>query len=160
MSRALAGERTKWAVGPQGRGLWHHHYWDDLLPEIAERDRSEPPIPPWRSATVPSFALWGLSKGVVAEEARVISVPVLIVNGEIDTSRDPYVEPSSYSQSPCVTTVVVDRMAHLHNFAVTRGQLWDRITTWIPFSCSLTPYGEMAWEHPKTQLVIGAARVP
>ena len=132
-SRAFAARRTVWAVGPHGRGLWHHHYWDDLLPEIVERDRTESPLPPWRSTTIPSFALWGLSKGVVSEEARVISVPVLIVNGEIDTSRDPLAEPSSYTQSPCVTTIVIDRMAHLHIFAATREGMWNRITTWISF---------------------------
>ena len=147
-ARALAAKRPAWAVGPHGHGLWHHHFWDDLPPEVAEIDRPATAsaqgrqtadkftLPSWRSVTTPPFVLWGLSKGVVAEEARVIAVPVLIANGEIDTCRNPYAETSSYSHSPCVTTVVIDRMAHMHNFAATRERLWNRIVAWIPFVLS------------------------
>jgi hypothetical protein len=30
-----------------------------------------------------------------------------------------------------ITLVVIPEMAHMHNFADTRGQLWDRFYAWL-----------------------------
>ncbi|HEX5586332.1 MAG TPA: hypothetical protein VFZ17_03415 [Acidimicrobiia bacterium] len=71
-----------------------------------------------------------LGPGVVAVEAAAIDVPVLVVSGEIDVIAAPREEPTAYSSSPDITVCVYPRMAHMHNFATTRHQLWDRIEHW------------------------------
>jgi pimeloyl-ACP methyl ester carboxylesterase len=67
----------------------------------------------------------------VAVEAARIESPVLVVAGEIDVVLEPALEATAYTGSPHVTTVVVPRMAHMHNFASTRVQLWQIIDDWL-----------------------------
>ncbi len=67
----------------------------------------------------------------VAAEAARIQCPVLVVAGEIDVVLEPALEPSAYAASPHITTVVMPRMAHMHNFASTRVQLWEIIDDWL-----------------------------
>jgi pimeloyl-ACP methyl ester carboxylesterase len=71
-----------------------------------------------------------LAPGVVAEEAAVVDVPVLIGVGERDVCPDPWAEPTSYRNARQVSLCVVPRMAHMHNFASSRQQLWTRIHRW------------------------------
>lgn len=71
-----------------------------------------------------------LASGVVAAEASELSVPVLIACGEVDVVPEPLLEPAVYRSSRDVTTIVVDGMAHMHNFASTRTFLWRRIGHW------------------------------
>jgi alpha-beta hydrolase superfamily lysophospholipase len=68
-----------------------------------------------------------MTDGSVAREAATIDVPVLVASGEVDVIPDPWVEPTAYRGSSDVSVVVVSRMAHMHNFARTRTQLWERI---------------------------------
>jgi alpha-beta hydrolase superfamily lysophospholipase len=84
---------------------------------------------PWGSATTPICAITMMTPGSVAAEAAAIAVPVLVGCGVIDVVPDPWSEPSAYRASRDVSVVVVDEMAHMHNFAGTRTQLWDRIET-------------------------------
>ena len=44
---------------------------------------------------------------------------------------DPWREPAAYRGSPHVTTAVIPRMAHMHNFASTRRELWGVIEDWL-----------------------------
>ncbi|MDT5364247.1 MAG: hypothetical protein QOC69_6009, partial [Mycobacterium sp.] len=39
-------------------------------------------------------------------------------------------EPASYHGAQQVSLCVVERMAHMHNFASTREVLWDRLHRW------------------------------
>ena len=68
---------------------------------------------------------------VVAAEAARITGPVLVVAGEIDVVAEPMLESSAFLTSAHVTTAVVPRMAHMHNFASTRVQLWEVIDDWL-----------------------------
>ena len=68
--------------------------------------------------------------GGVAAEAAGIETPVFIGNGEVDCVGDPRTEPSAYRASSDVTTFVLRRAAHMHNFAGTRAQLWARLDGW------------------------------
>jgi pimeloyl-ACP methyl ester carboxylesterase len=70
--------------------------------------------------------------GVVAADAARIEVPVLAAAGEIDVVKAPLGEPLAYSASGHVTAAIVPRMAHMHNFASTRVQLWNLIDDWLP----------------------------
>jgi alpha-beta hydrolase superfamily lysophospholipase len=127
-----------------GNGLDHPmlpmvHY-DDVPEDIVVQDMTKVP------GTMASSADWGtphmpggpgltttkhpLMPGVVAEEAAAISVPVFVGCSQIDLVPDPWSEPAAYRGSADVTVTVVPRMAHLHNFASTRHQLWDRIGRW------------------------------
>lgn len=115
-------------------------HYDDVPDDIVGADVGPnapirvPPIPAWASATTPTCAITALSPGVVAAEAAAIAVPVFVGAGERDVVPDPYAEPRAYASSPDVTVAVIPRMAHMHNFASTREQLWDRLVTWYAVS--------------------------
>ncbi|MFJ3421849.1 alpha/beta hydrolase [Streptomyces sp. NPDC086082] len=69
--------------------------------------------------------------GLAAPFADLIDVPVFLAFGEYDVSAHPRSEPAAYPRAPEVTVVVVPDMAHMHNFADTRGQLWRRFADWL-----------------------------
>lgn len=123
------------ALGAQDAFTWAFHY-DDTDPVLLEADLGDGyPLrlgtpPSWGSATVPPAAVSMLSPGVVADEVAAIDVPVFVGVGERDVCPDPWIEPAAYRGSRDVTLVVVPRMAHMHNFARTREQLWRRLHAW------------------------------
>jgi alpha-beta hydrolase superfamily lysophospholipase len=90
----------------------------------------QPPAPAWGSVTTPPCAASMLLEGVVAAEAAAIDVPVFIGDGERDVCPDPHAEPSAYPSSRDVEVHVTPRMAHMHNFAETRVELWERLQHW------------------------------
>ena len=47
--------------------------------------------------------------------------------GEVDVVADPNAERSAYTSSEEVSVIVVSHMAHMHNFARSRQQLWAYI---------------------------------
>jgi pimeloyl-ACP methyl ester carboxylesterase len=112
-------------------------HYDDVPAEVADLDMGTGvgvaggDSPAWRSAGAPPCAMTMLSPGVVAPEARAITVPVLVASGQRDVVPDPHAEPAAYPGSPDVTVVVVPEMGHMHNFAGTRVRLWDRLANWI-----------------------------
>jgi pimeloyl-ACP methyl ester carboxylesterase len=95
---------------------------DDLL--AYDEEQCQTLIP--RSAGVDA-----LTPGVVSPYARRITTPVFLGFGETDVSTDPRLEPTAYPRSCDITTVVVPRMAHMHNFADTRMVLWRRFLQWL-----------------------------
>lgn len=86
--------------------------------------------PPWASATAPPDAVTLLEPGIASAAAAAIDVPVLVATGERDVVPDPRQEPSAYRAAPDIALLVVERMAHMHNFAATRARLWGGIHTW------------------------------
>jgi alpha-beta hydrolase superfamily lysophospholipase len=112
-------------------------HWPDEDPELVERDLDSyrpytgvirgDEVTPWGSSSLPACAVTMMTEGSVAREAATIDVPVLVASGEVDVIPDPWVEPTAYRGSSDVSVVVVPRMAHMHNFARTRTQLWERI---------------------------------
>ena len=48
-------------------------------------------------------------------------------SGERDVIPDPWAKPTAYRGSHDITVLVVPRTAHMRNFALTRGRLWDRL---------------------------------
>jgi alpha-beta hydrolase superfamily lysophospholipase len=90
---------------------------------------------PWGAQNIPGGPLVNIPRGplgpgVVAAEAAAITVPVFVGCGEIDVVGDPWAEPTAYRGSRDVTVAIFERMAHMHNFASTRVQLWERLATW------------------------------
>jgi hypothetical protein len=55
---------------------------------------------------------------------------VFVANGEIDVCPDPRAEPAAYGSSGDITTFVLPRSSHMHNFAGTRALLWERLGAW------------------------------
>jgi pimeloyl-ACP methyl ester carboxylesterase len=114
---------------------WALHF-DDVDPSIRHEDlRGGFPfrtqgVPAWGSATLPSAAASLLAPGVVAREAAAVDVPVFIGVGERDVCPDPWAEPGSYRAARHVSLCLVPRMAHMHNFASSRRELWARIHRW------------------------------
>jgi pimeloyl-ACP methyl ester carboxylesterase len=84
-------------------------------------------MPAWRTIVVPACCGQMMSEGVVAPEAAQIEAPILIACGEVDCVADPHAESKMYPKSADVQVVVVERMAHMHNFAETRREFWDHI---------------------------------
>lgn len=126
-------------------GLYHPYrrsfHFDDVPEDIVAEDllgypaRIGVPVPSWGSVYMPGGPNFApergpLGPGVVTEEAAAIDVPVFIGNGEIDTVPDPRTEPTAYPASLDITTVVIPRSSHMHNFAGTREILWKRLEAW------------------------------
>jgi pimeloyl-ACP methyl ester carboxylesterase len=111
-------------------------HWDDVEPGLLAADlaggypiRSGSP-PQWGSSTIPPAAVSMLTPGVVAGEASSIEVPVFVGVGERDVCPDPWAEPGAYRSSSDITLVIVSDMAHMHNFAGSRRELWRRLQSW------------------------------
>ena len=116
-------------------------HFDDVPEDIVAEDllgypaRIGVPTPAWGTPFMPGGPNFApergpLGPGVVTEEAASINVPVFIGNGEIDTVPDPRTEPGAYPRSPDITTMVLPRSSHMHNFAGTRKILWERLEGW------------------------------
>lgn len=126
------GPASPLAGAPDLSALTVGFHYDDVPREIVEADVIDYPLrrgamPAWGTAKAPLCAASLLSPGVVAPEAAVIDVPVLVGAGERDVVPDPHEEPRAYPRSPDVTVFVGPRMAHMHNFASTREAFWQRI---------------------------------
>lgn len=116
-------------------------HFDDVPEDIVAEDllgypaRIGVPIPVWATPYMPGGPNFAPERGplgpdVVTREAAAIDVPVFIGNGEIDTVPDPRTEPAAYPLSPDITTMVLPRTSHMHNFAGTREILWSRLEHW------------------------------
>jgi hypothetical protein len=122
---------------PYRRSFNHDDVPEDIVAEdlLGYPFRIGVPIPVWASVHMPGGPRFApargpLGPGVVTEEAAAIDVPVFIANGEIDTSPDPRAEPTAYASSPEITTMILPRTSHMHNFAGTRTLLWKRLEHW------------------------------
>ena len=112
-------------------------HWPDEEPVLMEADLASyhpytgaqrgDATTPWGSTTVPACAVTMMTPGTVAAEAAAITVPVLVACGERDVVPDPWAEPTAYRGTNDITVRVVPRMAHMHNFANTRQELWTAI---------------------------------
>jgi pimeloyl-ACP methyl ester carboxylesterase len=110
-------------------------HYDDVPREVVLADMVDYPtragnVPTWGSATGPACSIWMTSPGVIAAEAAVVAVPVFVGAGERDVVPTPHEEPRAYRRSPDVSVAVYPRMAHMHNMASTREQLWLRLHYW------------------------------
>lgn len=116
-------------------------HFDDVPEDIVAEDllgypaRIGVPVPVWATPFMPGGPNFAPERGplgpdVVTQEAAAIDVPVFIANGEIDVCPDPLAEPSAYPKSPDITTMVLPRASHMHNFANTREILWKRLESW------------------------------
>ena len=116
-------------------------HFDDVPDDIVAEDllgypaRIGVPVPAWGAQYMPGGPNFAPERGplgpdVVKDEAAAIDVPVFIGNGEIDTVPDPRTEPTAYPRSADITTMVLPRSSHMHNFAGTREMLWRRLEGW------------------------------
>jgi pimeloyl-ACP methyl ester carboxylesterase len=124
-------------------------HYDDVPRDIVAADLVDFPfrrgaMPEWGTAKSPACAISLLSPEVVAPEAAVIDVPVLVGVGERDVVPHPHEEPRAYQRSPDVTVYICPRMAHMHNFASTREAFWQRLHHWGS-GVAETRYGERGW---------------
>jgi pimeloyl-ACP methyl ester carboxylesterase len=126
---------THFEPGRQDETLrWAFHYCD-VPRDVVDADVTDYPtrrghLPPWGSATIPGCVRRIPEPGIVAPEAAAIEVPVFVGTGEIDIVPDPRAEPSAYSSATDITVYVQPEMAHMHNFAGNRTELWDRLGAW------------------------------
>lgn len=118
---------------------WFHR--DDVPEDIVRADMTKEAgslasAAPWATGSNPGGPAVRPSRrprdlAVVSEDAARIRVPVLAACGETDVVPDPWLEPAAYRGSPHVTTVVIQEMAHMHNFASTRRELWAVTDDWL-----------------------------
>lgn len=104
------------------------YFYDDVLEHLAAHG-SQPS--PWASATTPGLIKYILTPSIVAPEAAAVDVPVLVVAAERDIISDLKSEPRAYLSAKSIDLFECPRMGHMHNFAGTRGLLWQRINLWI-----------------------------
>ena len=118
------------------RDFLYPFHLEDVPQDIVAADlaggyplRENPPA--WGSRTVPRCVVGMMARDYVIEEAAVIDVPVFFGEGERDVSENPWAESSRFPLVRDFTLFVCPRMAHMHNFATTRRELWDRSVDWI-----------------------------
>lgn len=80
--------------------------------------------PPWGTRFYPGFSLMGMQDGAFTDLAAAVDVPVLLATGERDVCRPAEQEKAMFLSAPRVEVFTGARMAHMHNFAVTREDLW------------------------------------
>jgi alpha-beta hydrolase superfamily lysophospholipase len=129
------------AVSPDDAHFRFCFHWPDEDPALMEADLTSyrpytgrvrgDEATPWGSATVPACAITMMTPGSVAAEAAAITVPVLVACGERDVNPDPWAEPTAYRGTRDVSMRVIPRMAHMHNFAQTRAELWKAIEHFV-----------------------------
>ncbi len=116
-------------------------HYDDVPEDIVAEDllgypaRVGVPVPVWGTPFMPGGPNFApergpLGPGVVTREAAAIDVPVFLANGEIDVVPDPRAEPAAYGSSPDISTMLLPRSSHMHNFAGSRAILWKRLDGW------------------------------
>jgi hypothetical protein len=71
-----------------------------------------------------------LLAGHSARFAAELECNLFIAFGEHDVPPVPHADVAYYRRSRDVTLYVLPNCAHCHNFASTRGELWDRIGLW------------------------------
>jgi hypothetical protein len=74
----------------------------------------------------------GMTPGYAARWADRVAGPVFLGFGDADVSVDPRGEPAGYPASRHITVATFPDMAHMHNFADTREQLWLALDDWLP----------------------------
>jgi pimeloyl-ACP methyl ester carboxylesterase len=96
----------------------------DVPPEvIAADDALAVPIPV-------GITLAASDPGLMPRAAATIHVPLFLSNGVIDVSTNVRTEAAGYTVSPDITLFTLAGSAHCHNFAATRGVLWQRLANW------------------------------
>jgi len=82
---------------------------------------------PWRSVNIPAEAMRLMEPAVLAYEAAKVRVPVLLVYGEADVTKEPLDDLAAFRSSADVSLLMIPRMAHIHSFSPTRHVLWQRL---------------------------------
>jgi pimeloyl-ACP methyl ester carboxylesterase len=133
------------AATPHGRKVLADQFAGMIPDQYMEASREPlqswfhlPDVPPTVVATdtlttksvVPRCFSAAAIPGVVAKEAALVDVPVLLGYGEVDVSPNPGTEAQFYPRSPDVTMLVIPGSGHCHNMASTRHQLWQRLLEW------------------------------
>lgn len=112
-------------------------HWPEEPQDIIDADigagfphRDPARTPQFASATVPRYAVAMMSPAFMTPDAARVEVPVLIAGGVRDVMPDVRREPTAFINSDDISVFVVQRMAHMHNFAPTRQRLWQRTADW------------------------------
>ena len=87
--------------------------------------------PVYGSFAIPPCALNFIAPGFLASKAAKISVPVFIGYGDADVLAEPDHEPAAYRSGASLEAARFATMGHMHNFASTRQQLWDKLVAWM-----------------------------
>lgn len=95
--------------------------------ELVAMDTDPAMLAPWRSRNIPAAALELMGPAVLAQDAARIRVPVLLVYGEVDVTAEPLDDVRAFRSAADLSLLLIPRMAHMHNFAPTRHQLWTRL---------------------------------
>ena len=69
--------------------------------------------------------------GSLRPDYERIECPVFLGFGEVDVVSTPRAEARAYPASGHITVTVVPGMAHVHNFASARAELWERLLVWL-----------------------------
>jgi pimeloyl-ACP methyl ester carboxylesterase len=107
-------------------------HWEDVPQHFLDADMEgglplRRTAPYWGSLTSPGITMITTLPNAVADETARIVVPVLVAMGERDVTKDPLEELAAFPLARDRAAFVVERMAHMHNFAGTRHLLWSRI---------------------------------
>ena len=118
---------------PSMRDLW---YAPDVPQAIIDEDtQGGYPVrhttPVYGSLTIPPCALDFVTPNFLESRAANISSPVFLGYGDTDVMAEPEREPMAYRSAASIEVAEFPAMRHMHNFASTREQLWDKLVEWM-----------------------------
>jgi len=87
--------------------------------------------PPWGTSSYPGFSMLGMQDDAFTDLAAAVDVPVLFATGERDVCRPAQQEKAMFRNAPSVEVFTGTRMAHMHNFAASREDLWRRLDAFV-----------------------------
>ncbi len=122
MAEAAAREGYLPAPRKLTRALFHAA---DVPADLIDEDDARTSLTPanlGRDAMTPS---------IVSADAATLDCPLLLLFGDVDTSPDPHAEVAFYRASRDITLVLLRGSAHMHNYASTRRDGWQRLEGWL-----------------------------
>jgi len=106
-------------------------HWRDEPPALVAADMSMAMDAPWRSRAIPGCATELMLPGVLSREAAMIRAPVFLAYGEEDVTPEPLADVGMFRSTCDIRLAIIPGMAHMHNFASPRAQLWRRLESFV-----------------------------
>ncbi|RVT94719.1 alpha/beta hydrolase [Sphingomonas crocodyli] len=129
------GAEISAALAAQVDWPWLFH-WEDSAPDLVAADLAcgmpvRHTASSWASTGIPGLAFNLTKPGKLLPLTAMVDVPVLVGMGERDVTLSPAEELATFTASDDLSAIRVRNMAHMHNFADTRMQLWRRIDAFV-----------------------------
>jgi pimeloyl-ACP methyl ester carboxylesterase len=119
------------AAGAGDADMQAAFHWPDEPAALVEADMSPNSDAPWRSRAVPKAASELMLPGVLGRETAAVRSPVFLGYGEEDVTPEPLYDVAAFRSTCDIRLAIIPGMAHMHNFAAPRAELWRRLDGFV-----------------------------